>query len=130
MEKHDTIIIGAGPGGLTAAKELAKKDRDVLVLEKKPEDRIGDKVCDGVVTFYMVERMNLPESVFVGTEFPVKTYLNDTEISAELIGYNRMAILDRLKLGQYQLGEAKRFGTQVRSNSSVENVNRKEKRLF
>jgi len=25
MEKHDTIIIEAGPGGLTAAKELAKK---------------------------------------------------------------------------------------------------------
>ena len=42
MEKHETIIIGAGPGGLTAAKELAKKDRDVLVLERKPEDRIGD----------------------------------------------------------------------------------------
>ena len=26
MEKHETIIIGAGPGGLTAAKELAKKN--------------------------------------------------------------------------------------------------------
>jgi len=34
MERHDAIIIGAGPGGLTAAKELAKKDRDVLVLER------------------------------------------------------------------------------------------------
>jgi len=33
-ERHDTIIIGAGPCGFTVAKELAKKDRDVLVLEK------------------------------------------------------------------------------------------------
>ena len=34
MERHETIIIGAGPCGLMVAKELAKKDRDVLVLEK------------------------------------------------------------------------------------------------
>ena len=33
MEKHDIVIVGAGPGGLTAAKKLAKKDKDVLVLE-------------------------------------------------------------------------------------------------
>ena len=47
MEKHDTIIIGAGPGSLTVlknqrflstAKELTKKDRDVLILEKTQRD--------------------------------------------------------------------------------------------
>ena len=32
---YDVIIIGAGPAGLTAAYELSKKTKKVLVLEKK-----------------------------------------------------------------------------------------------
>jgi flavin-dependent dehydrogenase len=130
MEKHDTIIIGAGPGGLTAAKELAKKDRDVLVLEKNPERKIGDKICDGGFTPYQVERTHLPESVFVGTDLPLKFYMDDTEISPDLLGYETIAILDRLKLGQHQLREAKRFGAEVRDHSSVSDVNKKEKRVI
>jgi len=35
MEKHDVVIVGAGPAGLTAAKILAENDKDVLVLEKE-----------------------------------------------------------------------------------------------
>jgi Pyridine nucleotide-disulphide oxidoreductase. len=35
MEKHETIIIGAGPGGLTAAKELAKKGQGRFSSRKK-----------------------------------------------------------------------------------------------
>ena len=69
MEKHDTIIIGAGPGGLTAAKELAKKDRDVLVLERKPEDRIGDKVCGGGLPENVWK--DIPSSLFKGVFTPI-----------------------------------------------------------
>lgn len=32
--KYDCIVIGSGPGGCTAAKELAKKGKTVLILEK------------------------------------------------------------------------------------------------
>ena len=32
---YDSIIIGAGPAGLTAAYELSKTNKKVLVLEKK-----------------------------------------------------------------------------------------------
>ncbi len=43
----DVIIVGAGPAGSTAAKHLAEKGRDVLVLEK---DRLPrDKACGGGV---------------------------------------------------------------------------------
>ncbi len=33
--KYDVIVIGAGPGGLTAASLLAKRGVDVLVVEQQ-----------------------------------------------------------------------------------------------
>ncbi len=44
---HDAIIIGAGPGGGSAAWHLARRGRDVLVLEKQALPRY--KPCGGGV---------------------------------------------------------------------------------
>ncbi len=52
MEHFDTIVIGAGVAGLTAARLLARADRRVVVLEAR--DRVGGRVrtdrADGLVT--------------------------------------------------------------------------------
>jgi geranylgeranyl reductase family protein len=46
-ELHDVIIIGAGPAGCSAAISLARRGRDVLLLEKEKFPR--GKVCgDGI----------------------------------------------------------------------------------
>ena len=127
MEKHDVIIVGAGPGGLTAAKELAKKDRDVLVLERRPEDRIGDKVCTAGIPIHLIDELHLPESVYIGTEVPLKFYIRDRVLRPELSGNKRMGFFDRIKLGQHQLKEAKRFGADVRGQSSVSEIKMRDK---
>lgn len=45
---YDVIIIGSGPSGLNAARELAEKGLDVLILEKKKT--VGNHiVCTGIV---------------------------------------------------------------------------------
>ena len=36
MNNYDVVIIGAGPAGLTAAYELTKHNKKVLIVEKKP----------------------------------------------------------------------------------------------
>jgi len=44
---HDVIVVGAGPGGATAAMALAQKGYDVLLLDRQNFPR--DKVCGDAV---------------------------------------------------------------------------------
>jgi Dehydrogenases (flavoproteins) len=126
MERHETIIIGAGPGGLTAAKELAKKDRDVLVLERKPEDRIGEKVCGGGLPENVWK--DIPSSLFKGVFTPI-IHMGEIEASTQLLGM-KIATVERIDLGQYQLKEAERFGAEVRGNSSVSDVRLRQNKVL
>ena len=45
MEKYDAIVVGAGTAGCLAAKTVAEKGLKVCLLEKKPRDEIGEKIC-------------------------------------------------------------------------------------
>src|SRR5690349_10938379 len=38
-ESYDAVVLGGGPGGLTAAIKLAKQGRRVLVVEKRSDQR-------------------------------------------------------------------------------------------
>ncbi|HEU4362317.1 MAG TPA: flavin monoamine oxidase family protein [Mycobacterium sp.] len=43
----DVVVVGAGFAGLTAARELTRSGRDVLVLEGR--DRVGGRSCSGEI---------------------------------------------------------------------------------
>jgi digeranylgeranylglycerophospholipid reductase len=45
MKLYDTIVIGAGPAGLMAARELERNEIDYLILEAKA--RVGYPVKCG-----------------------------------------------------------------------------------
>ncbi len=56
---HDIIVAGAGPGGTTAAKNLARRGFSVLILEKNPIPR--DKPCGGWITPSVLELIEWDE---------------------------------------------------------------------
>src|SRR5688572_12603500 len=45
--EHDVIVVGAGPGGATAAMALAQKGYDVLLLDRQSFPR--DKICGDAI---------------------------------------------------------------------------------
>lgn len=48
MTEVETIIVGGGPAGSSAARELVRAGRDCLVLDRKPMPRL--KLCAGWIT--------------------------------------------------------------------------------
>ena len=66
---HDVIVVGAGPGGSTAASFLARRGVDVLLLDKSDFPR--DKVCgDGLTpqAIYWCDRLGCVDEVLAQTQ--------------------------------------------------------------
>src|SRR5512141_2769947 len=63
MESYDTIIIGAGPAGSSAAALLAEQGLRVLVLEREkfPRYHIGESLLP--FTYYPLKRLGLLEKM-------------------------------------------------------------------
>ena len=61
MEAYDAVVVGGGPAGATAAWDLAKGGRSVLLIDKA--GRI--KPCGGAVPPRLIRDFDIPESLIV-----------------------------------------------------------------
>jgi geranylgeranyl reductase family protein len=58
VERADVVVVGAGPGGAAAAAHLARRGRDVILIDKETFPR--DKVCgDGLTPRVVKELLDL-----------------------------------------------------------------------
>ena len=117
MHVH-TLIIGAGPGGLSCAKVLAAQGIETLVLERKKI--IGPKVCAGGITWSgLISRV--PEEL-AEKSFPqqhIKTPFQSVCIKEKT---PIIATVDRRRLGQYMAKLAMEAGAALRTGVVVRKV--------
>jgi geranylgeranyl reductase len=125
-ENKKVVIIGAGPGGLTAGKILADTNKnildnniDVLIFDKNPKDRIGDKTCAGGLPSHTMKR--IPDDKIQNKVDTINIIVGDKKISftcrKPCLGF-----CSRLDLGQWQLKEAEKAGCIVK-NEEVTKIN-------
>ncbi len=118
MQFFRTIIVGAGPGGLACATDLARAGEEVLVLEKA--ERIGPKVCAGGVTWAGIRTIlpvGMEERLFHHQH--LHSPLQSTVISART---PIIATVDRQRFGQKMLAAAREAGALVRTGTRVEKI--------
>ena len=121
------IIVGAGPGGLNSAKILADAGKDVLVLERKSKNEIGDKVCSAGTDIRT--RRYVPLHIFDRTLTNLIFRIGKYSLEIDM-GIIFGGSLNRKKLAAWQVGNAKKSGAEVRDYSSVRSINRKEKQIL
>ncbi|MEW6428915.1 MAG: NAD(P)/FAD-dependent oxidoreductase, partial [Thermodesulfobacteriota bacterium] len=118
MHSFDTIIIGAGPAGLSCAALLARQGRSVLVLEKNRE--IGPKVCAGGITWSGL-REAIPESL-VERRFQEQRIFSRLQRVTIKAAVPMVVTVDRGRLGRWMRDQAATAGAEIRSGCRVEAI--------
>jgi len=106
----DVIIVGAGTAGTTAARFSAQNGLKVCLIDNKPKERVGDKICGDGCGTEVFEFLNIDEPK--GEE--VCQYIKGFKIIApnlkKVMYVNDRSqtgfVVDRLKFGQRLLNEA------------------------
>lgn len=134
---YDVVIVGAGPGGSTAAHYLAKQGMDVLMLDKADFPR--DKTCgDGLTprALHQLEDMGIFKEAssagfrINGLELHAKNgKLMRAKVPAHAEFPNQMLIVPRLQLDDIIRQGAINSGARFQSPTLVRNIVTKSDRV-
>jgi digeranylgeranylglycerophospholipid reductase len=122
---RDVVVIGAGPAGLTAARELARRGRDVVVLEE--HHQIGQPVhCTGLVGLGAFEELDLPREPILSVAGAAAFRAGDAPplvVASERV---RAAIVDRGAFDAALARQAAAAGAEVRVGCRVTRIDRSD----
>ncbi|MHA1596515.1 MAG: geranylgeranyl reductase family protein [Candidatus Asgardarchaeia archaeon] len=59
--EYDLLVVGSGTGGSLAAYSAAKEGLNVLLVDMKPREKVGEKVCGDGIGRHHFEFLRLPE---------------------------------------------------------------------
>ncbi|MFX1389108.1 MAG: geranylgeranyl reductase family protein [Promethearchaeota archaeon] len=130
-QTYDIIVIGAGPGGSTAAYLLAKNNYKVLLIDKDKFPRY--KLCGGLLsmkTINLIKRIYdlTPDDLIKEriidyiTPFYEINYRNERKISRINAHFN-FFLVDRTIYDNFLLDKAKNLGVEVMEGISIDKIN-------
>jgi len=118
---RDVAVVGAGPAGLTTARQLAARGHDVVVLEE--HSQIGVPVhCTGVLGADAFTEFDLPKASILGTA-DAATFIaadgSSVSVDAEKA---RALIVDRPVFDQNLAAASRAAGAELRTGARVQRI--------
>jgi len=103
---HDAVVVGGGPSGATAATELARRGRDVVLL-----DRAGRiKPCGGAVPPRLIRDYGIPDQLIVGRATAARMIAPSDKTVDMPVGGNFVGMVDRDQFDEWLRARAARAG--------------------
>ncbi|MHA1908289.1 MAG: geranylgeranyl reductase family protein [Candidatus Thorarchaeota archaeon] len=124
MKRADVVIVGAGSAGCVTARRCAELGLRTLLLDRKPSESVGDKVCGDEVskTHFEATGIDIPQddevsSVVAGADVYPPSLVNELKVRGwkDFDGWT----VDRVNFGQRLLGDAMQAGVQFKPNCHV-----------
>jgi geranylgeranyl reductase family protein len=119
--RRDVIVVGGGPAGLLAARELAAAGFSVIVVEE--HDQIGVPVhCTGVLGLDAFDELDLPRETVLHTVHSARFISADG--SSLLIDHDRVraAIVDRAAFDGALAASAAAAGAEIRTGCRARQI--------
>ena len=124
MKRQDVIIVGAGTAGCVTARRCAELGLQTLLLDRKPKNEVGRKVCGDEISksHFEATGINSPydneiSSVIDGADVYPPGMKNELKVRgwSDFDGWT----VDRLTFGQRLLNEAVKAGVKFMPNTHV-----------
>jgi digeranylgeranylglycerophospholipid reductase len=117
----DVIIVGGGPGGLTAATSLARRGFDVVILEEHTE--VGVPVhCTGVLAHEAVAELDLPRESILNPLSTARFFSPSGRDISYTTPTTEALVIDRATFDRRLACDAVSAGARLMLGSRVSNI--------